>query len=187
MMDTATLKEKVDPFSTKSRRVLLLNASEEIISFIDWQKAATLLVSGNAVRPYNYDHDFDVPTPSGTFKLPAALVLVEYVRIPHRKAYVTKKNVLRRDRYICQYCGHKVSRSGGTIDHVLPTSRGGKNEWSNLTTACLRCNNKKADRTPAEAGMKLLSQPKPPEVDLIHLRAVDHSMETLWERWIKVS
>ena len=183
-MNTQQAPEKVDPFSIDGRRVLLLNASEEVIAFIGWQRAATLLVSGKAVRPYNYDHAFSVRTSKGEFMVPAALILVEYVRIPHRRAYVTKKNVLRRDGYACQYCGCKVSKSSGTIDHVLPASRGGKGEWTNLVAACLRCNNRKADRTPSEAGMKLKTTPKPPEIDLVHLRAVDHRNETLWERWL---
>jgi 5-methylcytosine-specific restriction endonuclease McrA len=186
-MSATTQKEKSDTHSTdKMRRVLLLNASEEMIAFIDWQKAASLLVSGKAVAPYNYDHAYAIRTPCGEFKIPTALVLVEYVRVPYRKAYVTKKNVLRRDNYTCQYCGCRVSFKTGTIDHVLPSSRGGKNDWSNLTTSCRKCNSKKANRTPNEAGMKLLSVPKAPEIDLIHLRAVDHYMDTLWERWIRI-
>ncbi len=184
-----TKREKEDPFSTNpvrlgDRRVLLLNASEEPLGLIPWQRAASLFVSGKAAKPYNYDHHYEIATTRGdTFRLPAAVMLVEYVRVPQRKAHVTKANVLRRDRYVCQYCGTNVSKSSGTIDHILPQSRGGKNTWTNLTTSCYKCNCKKGNRTPKEAGMKLASEPKAPEIDVVRLRAVDHQENAIWDRW----
>jgi 5-methylcytosine-specific restriction endonuclease McrA len=74
-------------------------------------------------------------------------------RLAHRRP--TRALVLRRDAHRCQYCG---VRGATTIDHVMPQSRGGKDTWENLVTACGPCNHGKADRTPEEAGMKLLKR-----------------------------
>lgn len=74
----------------------------------------------------------------------------------------SRNNVIRRDNNTCQYCSAKLPRSSLTIDHVMPKSRGGKYAWNNLSAACKKCNAKKADRTPSEAGMKLLSEPSKP-------------------------
>jgi len=99
------------------------------------------------------------------FRLPTPLVirLVSFVRIPRRMSLpVTRRTVLGRDHYTCQYCGLESSRQMLTLDHVLPRSRGGKSTWENVVTACQRCNGRKGNRTPEEARMKLLSEPKRP-------------------------
>ncbi len=78
----------------------------------------------------------------------------------------TRQNVLLRDENTCQYCGKTPSKKELNLDHVVPKSKGGKNTWKNLVTSCKRCNSRKADRTPNEAGMKLLRNPfKPRPVD----------------------
>jgi len=83
-----------------------------------------------------------------------------YVKLRYREVPLTKRNILRRDNYTCQYCG---TREGPmTVDHVIPKRLGGRDEWANLVCACFRCNNKKGDRTPEEAGMKLRRKPRKP-------------------------
>jgi 5-methylcytosine-specific restriction endonuclease McrA len=72
---------------------------------------------------------------------------------------VNRREVLRRDHHSCQYCG---SSKHLTLDHVIPRSRGGQHRWDNVVTACERCNSKKSDRTPHEAGMQLRTKPKAP-------------------------
>lgn len=72
---------------------------------------------------------------------------------------VNRREVLRRDRHTCQYCG---STKHLTLDHVIPRSKGGQHSWDNVVAACERCNAFKGDRTPLQAGMPLLAQPKPP-------------------------
>ena len=93
--------------------------------------------------------------------------VADYQIGPNSEFENRKKAVLWRDRYTCQYCGQK----GGelTVDHVLPKSRGGKSTWDNLVAACRSCNLRKGDRTPEEAGMRLLRPPKPPRVPLFLL------------------
>jgi hypothetical protein len=99
----------------------------------------------------------------GPYPVPRSVELVRYLytkwvwetsgRLP-----CTRQGVLRRDKFRCGYCGRRAT----TIDHVLPRSRGGKNTWSNCVAACFACNQKKADRTPAEAGMRLDITPSEP-------------------------
>jgi 5-methylcytosine-specific restriction endonuclease McrA len=95
--------------------------------------------------------------------MPLVIRLVYYVRIPHRLSLpVTRRTVLARDHYTCQYCGRQPSRKDLTVDHVLPRSRGGHTAWENVVAACQRCNGRKGNRTPEEAGMSLLSPPVRP-------------------------
>lgn len=98
----------------------------------------------------------------GVFPMPTAVRLVRYVVTKwrhHRGPAWSKPGVLKRDGCRCGYCGAGGAR---TVDHILPTSRGGQNTWSNTIAACYRCNQRKADRTPAEAGMVLRFQPAAP-------------------------
>jgi 5-methylcytosine-specific restriction endonuclease McrA len=73
---------------------------------------------------------------------------------------MTKLEVFSRDQYTCQYCGRQGKEL--TLDHVVPRKRGGEHTWENVVSACIPCNRRKAGRTPIEAGMPLLNQPKPP-------------------------
>jgi 5-methylcytosine-specific restriction endonuclease McrA len=94
--------------------------------------------------------------------------LVEYIRIPYQKLIddkPTRNLIYKRDQFSCGYCGSKQSL---TIDHIIPRSRGGEDTWENLVTSCSRCNTKKGNKTPKEANMKLLFQPKVP-VNKLHL------------------
>lgn len=77
-----------------------------------------------------------------------------------RKVRLTRDNIFKRDGNACQYCG--TTRERMTIDHVFPRSRGGRNTWENLVSACERCNGRKNNRTPDEAKMKLLRRPRRP-------------------------
>jgi len=170
--------------SLRKRKVLLLNASEEVISFIDWRKAVTLLYSGKARRPFNYEGEYEIRTSCGVFRLPFAIVLVEYVRIPFKRAKLTRENVFRRDDFCCQYCSCKLNANTATLDHVLPVSRGGGDSWSNLVASCKKCNAKKSDRTPKEANMKLLKEPAPPTRSALVMTFIDEETQEVWGRWL---
>jgi 5-methylcytosine-specific restriction endonuclease McrA len=165
-------------------KVLLLNRSEAIVSLIEWQRAVCLYVTGKAVKPHGHEDYYDIKMVSGIFQLPTALVLVTYVKIPYRRVAVSKENVLKRDSYECQYCGKRLTNATGTIDHVLPTSRGGKHAWANVVAACRPCNNQKDNKTPDEAGLKLRCRPFVPTSDIIVMTAVDVRTRQTWTRWI---
>ena len=171
------------------KKVLLLNASEEVLQVIDWKKAIKLLIKGKAKRPFDYKTTYEIPTTSGNYTLPAAIVLVEYVYVPHAyEKTPTRKNIFNRDNWTCQYCGMKSKDTKKlTIDHVYPRCKGGGWQWTNLTTACASCNSKKANMTPKECGMYPKNKPVKPccKQTILRMIAVDEYGEILWERWTK--
>ena len=170
--------------SLRKRKVLLLNASEEVISFIDWRKAVNLLYTGKARRPFNYEGEYEIRTTCGVFRLPFAIALVEYVRIPYKKAKLTRENVFRRDKFACQYCSCNLNAGNATLDHVLPVSRGGGDSWENLVASCKKCNAKKSNQTPKEAGMKLLIEPCPPSKSALVMTIMNEETKEVWGRWL---
>lgn len=110
------------------------------------------------------------------YPVPSVIRLNRYIRIPYKKIDLSRKNIMRRDGYRCQYCGCKTKEL--TLDHIIPKSRGGADTWDNLTTACKKCNNKKGNRTPEEAGMKLLNPPSRPNHILFFKQYVDKFDDT---------
>jgi 5-methylcytosine-specific restriction endonuclease McrA len=94
-------------------------------------------------------------------RIPSVIRLLEYRRIPHQTRALSRKNILMRDRYTCQYCHRTMPSSELTLDHVVPRSRAGETTWENLVACCHPCNNRKGNRTPDEAGMKLARMPRP--------------------------
>jgi hypothetical protein len=96
--------------------------------------------------------------------LPSVIRLVAYKHVPLRMQVTTRRNILVRDGYRCQYCGEKFRGGDLTLDHVIPRSQGGKNSWENLVACCRKDNHRKADRTPEEAGMPLKRRPLPASV-----------------------
>ena len=140
--------------------VLVLNASYEPINICAARRALVLVLKGVAsaeeVSPQHVVH-----STRQTVKMPSVIRLLEYRRIPHQTRALSRKNILMRDRYTCQYCG-KVMQSGElTLDHVIPRSRSGETTWENLVACCHTCNNRKGNRTPDEANMKLARAPRP--------------------------
>ncbi len=140
--------------------VSLYNMSYQKILEIDWKHAVVLLINGK-VSPCTEEEFLEIRTGSGVFKLPLHISLKKYVHLPYRDVSPSRKNIFKRDDYTCQYCSVKMSGEEATIDHVLPRCRGGKHEWNNVVTCCLRCNRKKGNKTPNEANMPLSKTPKP--------------------------
>lgn len=170
------------------RDVLLLNSSEEVIKIIDWKKAIQLLFSGKAIKPINYNKNYKVRTVEGEYELPAAIVLIRYVRLPYGVSpRPTRRNIFKRDNWTCQYCGKKTKNPKSlTIDHVYPKSKGGDSSWTNLTTACQSCNTKKGDKTLKECKMSPLSKPKKPRYYALQITGIDRHGKELWSRWIQI-
>lgn len=96
------------------------------------------------------------------YEVPSQITIVVPVALPHHIPRPSRQGIFIRDDGQCAYCSKKLHLSNATLDHVIPRSRGGKDTWENLVLACKKCNMKKADRMPAEAGMKLLVQPHVP-------------------------
>ena len=143
-------------------RTLLLNATFEPLRVISWQKAITLVCQGKVEIIDVYNREIRGVTIS--FKLPSILRLLKFVRL--RKGHDTVKfsraNIFARDNYSCQYCGDKFRSEDLTFDHVMPAAHGGKKTWENIVTACIDCNNEKANRTLDGADMRLIKKPEKP-------------------------
>lgn len=141
--------------------VLVLNATYEPLNVVSIKRAVILLLKEKA----ELLEVTEARLRSENLSLPVPLVirLVYFVKIPRRVSLpVTRRGILSRDHYACQYCGITPSRKELTLDHVLPRSRGGKTTWENVVAACKKCNGRKGSRTPEEAHMKLHTQPKRP-------------------------
>ena len=143
-----------------TREVSLYNASYEKMFELEWKRAVILYITGK-VCPHIESDFLDIQTSSGIFKLPRKIVLKKYVHIPYRDPAPTRKNIMKRDNYTCQYCYVELDKCTPTIDHILPRARGGKHEWTNVVACCIKCNRKKGNRTPEEANMPLIRKPKP--------------------------
>ena len=139
--------------------VLLLNADYEPLSVCSPQRAVRLMLLGK-VDKVEDSGGFTLRSSCSQMTLPGVLKLNHYRRVYKRDIPITKRNVIRRDGSVCQYCGDRSSNM--TIDHVIPKSRGGRDSWDNLVCACPQCNAKKGDRTPAQAQMLLKHKPKRP-------------------------
>ena len=96
-------------------------------------------------------------------KVPEVICLATFDRLPNTAVTFSRRNVAKRDHFICQYCGAQPGADSITIDHVLPRSQGGASSWTNCAAACLGCNTRKGDRTPEQAGMRLRRRPVRPE------------------------
>ena len=99
----------------------------------------------------------------GIINYPAILKFKNSIPRFGRDQRFNKLRMFRRDHYLCQYCGEALTSANVSLDHVFPKSRGGKDSWENCVTSCKLCNNKKNDKTPEEAGMKLKKIPTKPQ------------------------
>lgn len=168
--------------------VLILNKHFLAIQVCSVREAIIILYKGNAKvidenwRQYTFDQwesrsSFIIDTPEEKkyygiihspkhwLLAPQVIILTNYAeKLPDIKQIrFSRKNVMVRDQYVCQYCGHTGTTANLTLDHVLPRSRGGLSSYSNIVTACKLCNSKKGNKTPEEAGMKLLKKPITPQ------------------------
>jgi len=116
--------------------------------------------------------------------VPRIVRLLIYDRLPRRAVKLNRRNIFARDRGRCQYCGKKFPSSELSLDHVVPRSRGGLNDWSNIVCACVTCNVKKGGRTPAEAHMKLITPPvKPKRSPVVTLRLTNEKYAS-WKQFL---
>ncbi len=157
-------------------KVLILNQSYEPMSVINVKKAIVLLYLGKAELIEAHEGRA-VRSVSTTMPFPSIVKLSMFVKVPFKRIILSRKNILRRDGHRCMYCGRGDLTL--TIDHVMPISRGGEDSWENLVCACVKCNNRKGDRTPDEAHLLLLRRPMRPN----HVTFISHFVGRMDERW----
>jgi 5-methylcytosine-specific restriction endonuclease McrA len=145
------------------KQALLLDKNYMALSLVDWKKAIKLMVKGKA-EPVTLEKTVaSIKGATKSYGIPSILRLLVVVpwKAHQGRLKFSRRSMLIRDGHKCQYCGTRVGKNA-SVDHVMPKSRGGKTDFLNCVTSCKNCNNKKADRTPEEAKMRLLSVPKRP-------------------------
>jgi len=164
-------------------RTLLLSQGYEPIKIIPWQRAMTLLTLDKVDVVEEYEAE--VRACSLIIKVPAVVRLRKAFRRHAKPVKFSRVNIYARDEYRCQYCGEKCSIDELTYDHVIPRSRGGRTTWENIVSCCYECNAVKANRTPAEASMKLLAQPKRPTwIPAVQIRVSAKSVPDAWRDYV---
>ena len=159
---------------------LVLNKNYLAIHIIGWQKAMSLLYQGHAdvvdedYRTYTFDDwaelssamDEDptgfVHTPTLTLKVPEIIRLTRYEKLPKTEVKFTRRNLYEHYKNTCCYCAKVFKSQNLNLDHIIPRSKGGKTDWSNIVTSCIPCNQRKDNKLPQEVGMKLKILPTKP-------------------------
>ena len=164
-------------------RTLLLNQGYEPIKIISWQRAMTLVTLDKVDVVEEYDTL--VRATSMIVQVPAVVRLRKAYRRHAKPVKFSRVNIYARDAYRCQYCGAKCAIDQLTYDHVIPRSRGGRTTWDNIVSCCYLCNAKKANRTPGEAGMKLLTMPaRPTWIPSVQIRVSTKSIPDAWRDYV---
>lgn len=163
-----------------SADVLVLNKGFCAIHVADWKQVMSLLFQGHAeavdenYRTYDFQSWCELSklmadnpagfkhTPTLRIAVPEVIRLTRYDRLPSNDVKFTRSNIYSHYDNKCSYCGDKFTTKELNLDHVMPKSRGGKTNWENIVLSCIPCNLRKSDKTPAEAGMKLLVKPSRP-------------------------
>jgi 5-methylcytosine-specific restriction endonuclease McrA len=165
-------------------QTLVLNRLWQAVNVVGVERAFSLLTQDHAQVIFAEDGSFRLFDAVGWFafsaespepesgrvirtvnqpvRVPSVLLLRRYDRMLLREMKFNRQNLFERDGYRCQYCGGSFSAKELNMDHVVPRDRGGKTNWENIVTACIRCNSRKGNREPLEAGMRLLSEPARP-------------------------
>ena len=189
--------------STLNKRILVLNKVWMPIRIIPAHRAITLVFAGKAsaidINDWsvysweNWTKRTMSENPYGTLRtsscdieIPEIIVLSTYDKVFRKDLRLTKRNIYVRDGYKCQYSGKKLAESELDIDHVIPRSKGGTNSWDNMVVCTKEINRMKADRTPEQAGLKLIKKPKKPNSDRM---IVDPKVKTpaSWAKFVKGS
>jgi 5-methylcytosine-specific restriction endonuclease McrA len=161
--------------------VLVLNATFEPINVCTVRRATVLLLKAKAElleKGEGLLHSERM-----TLDRPMVIRLITYVRVPrdaHRRK-ITRKAVLARDSWTCQYCGS--TKPGLTVDHVIPRSRGGKSVWENIVASCASCNRRKGNRLPREIQMHPRSHPRPPG-PTVFIRIASPTIPVAWKQYL---
>jgi len=161
--------------------VLVLNATYEPINVCTVRRAAVLVLKQKA----EVLEQGGALLRSERFSMsrPMVIRLVNFVKVPrdvHRRR-ITRKAVLARDSWTCQYCGER--KPGLTVDHVIPRSRGGESVWENIVASCAACNRRKGNRLPREIQMHPRTKPTPPG-PTVFIQIASPTIPDVWQRYL---
>lgn len=160
-------------------KVLVLNQDYQAVTVCSAERAF-VLVFMNKAEMINERAAKALRSVSREFRYPSIIRLNRFVNLPFKRVALSRVNIYKRDGQACVYCGHKDNL---TLDHVLPRSRGGRDSWDNLVTACQRCNTEKGDRTPEEAEMVMRHKPFRPSF-IMYLRDFHGKVLEEWRPYL---
>lgn len=160
-------------------KALVLNASFEPLCLVSTRRAVVLVLRDKA--EILHAEDASIRSERVSLAEPSVIRLVHFVKVPfQRRAALSRRAVFFRDGHRCQYCGGAAEN----IDHVMPRSRGGAHIWENVVAACRRCNGRKENRTPVEAGLRLRRAPSVPR-NYSWLAAAVGRMHPHWQAYLE--
>lgn len=165
---------------------LVLDTSYAPVARIHWQRAVTLLFMGKVEVVEEYENR-DIKSVTFSIKMPSIVRFIKALKSKKRAIKFSRENVYARDSGKCQYCGSKLSRPEATYDHVIPRAQGGTTTWENVVICCIPCNQRKRDRTPIQASMRLLSTPARPKKLPDHFKMTiswKPGMPPSWRDWL---
>lgn len=140
------------------QEVLVLNSDYEPLNICNVRRAINMVLRGKV--EVLHERHLSLNSRTRSYKSPSVIRLKSYVRRPRPQLKLTRRSILARDNYTCQYCGYRGNDL--TVDHVIPKKHHGTNTWDNLVCCCKKCNSKKADKTVAQSGMHPKHQPRKP-------------------------
>lgn len=156
----------------RNSRCLVLNSDYTPLTIIHWQKALTWLIrqeqkNNSSIEIVDFYKDDYICGVNKNYPIPAIIKTVRYFRLHNQTVNFSRKNIFVRDNYTCQYCGQQFDLKDLTYDHVIPKSQWAHRNtsptnWTNIVTACVRCNRKKGNKTPQQAKMELINLPYKP-------------------------
>ena len=190
-----------------SFQTLVLNRLWQAVNVVGIERAFSLLALEHAQVIYAEDGSFRVFDGAGWFAfskdletapgsrvirtvsqqvvVPTVLLLRGYDRMLMQEMKFNRQNLLERDDFRCQYCGKNFPVKELNMDHVVPRDRGGGTSWENVVISCIKCNSKKSNRSPKEAGMRLLKEPKRPPRRPFMSSLYGKPMEETWTHFIQ--
>lgn len=188
--------------------VLVLNRLWQAVNVCSVRRAVGLLFQGHAqvvfedrgqliTYTFNDWRDFSLETGAdGTeylrtinyrLLIPKIILLQHYDKLPIKDVKFTRANIFERDRNTCQYCGRAFDRRELNLDHVIPKDQGGHTTWTNIVCSCKKCNTRKGNRTPRQAGMHLVRKPKKPSWHPFLTTSIAGPPHATWRRFIDLA
>jgi|SRR6056300_332904 5-methylcytosine-specific restriction endonuclease McrA len=162
-------------------QTLILNLDFTPMSVVSWRRGVVLSLNNKNLRVLEY-YDLTVGSEYDIFEVPAVMLYQKFVKPPKRRT-ISKHYVLLRDKMTCQYCAKKLDELTSSVDHVIPVSRFSTkveaNTWDNLVACCKSCNTKKRNRTPQEARMSLVREPRQPS-GFLHI----NTAPDVWRKYV---
>lgn len=191
------LNKSWHPISLKTPKSTMVNFCTGNLQALDLEWSEDDVEQGNFSNPLNLtpvkwedwinlpirDYDFSIKTVGGDIRVPNIVICSEYNKVPSFSPKLSKKNIMLRDNFTCQFSGVEYDKKELNIDHVIPKSKGGKNTWENLVTCHKSVNTKKGNKTPEECGFFLIRKPYKPTTISLFLNS--KFRDPKWEMFLK--